>query len=31
MTDWLQATGSPMTFTTTNSGQSRLFRIQVRP
>ncbi|MDB6122637.1 MAG: hypothetical protein JWQ71_1630 [Pedosphaera sp.] len=32
VTDWAQATGSPMSYTTTNINQSpRLFRVQVRP
>jgi len=32
ISDWLQASGSPMSFTTTNANQgSRFYRVQVRP
>jgi hypothetical protein len=32
VSDWLQASGSPMSYTTTNANQgSRFFRVQVRP
>ena len=32
MTDWLQASGSPMSYTTANTNQgTRVFRVQVRP
>jgi hypothetical protein len=31
VTDWLQATGSPMSFTATNNTKAGLFRVQVQP